>query len=47
MITRSKAKMNLYYINGKAVQIDNWQFHKDSGTFTQAEMNAFDNYIGG
>ena len=34
-----------YYINGRGVLLDNWDFHKKTGFFSPEEIKAFDNYL--
>jgi len=34
-----------YYINGKSILIENWDFHKRSDFFSDAEKEAFNKHI--
>jgi len=44
-ITPSRRIDNGYYVNGKGVLLDNWEFHKKGSRFTVTEIKAFDNFI--
>ena len=44
-ITKSRSIQGAYYINTKGILIENWEFHKQGGYFTNEEVEAFDNYL--
>lgn len=44
-ITTAKKIENGFYINGKGVLLDNWEFHKKGSRFTNEEIQSFDSYI--